>query len=168
MATLESIDEKLRIAAESLDLAASEIRDLPLDPVRKYIRNIGEALGEIFEIQHQIYEQRPDLRPEILDEEPPEPDPDLDDAQKSIVAKLSQHELNEIDRLLLSCAADNWRKVAMLVGLAMSDDQLSEKGIPDIFFSQRIRKLIEAGHLESDGNLQYMRYSEVRLPGEKA
>ena len=37
-------------------------------------------------------------------------------------------------------------------------------GIPDVFYAQRVRKLVEDGHLEAQGNLAYMRYSEVRLP----
>ena len=38
------------------------------------------------------------------------------------------------------------------------------KGIPDLYFAQRGRKLVEAGRLESQGNLSYMGLSEVRLP----
>ncbi|WEK97612.1 DUF3658 domain-containing protein [Xanthomonas oryzae] len=35
--------------------------------------------------------------------------------------------------------------------------------IPDIFYAQRIRYLVSAGHLEASGNLNRMRFSEVRL-----
>ncbi len=37
------------------------------------------------------------------------------------------------------------------------------EGVPDIYYSERIRKLVEKGVLEAAGNLHYMRYSEVRL-----
>ncbi|WP_425530461.1 DUF3658 domain-containing protein [Xanthomonas oryzae] len=35
--------------------------------------------------------------------------------------------------------------------------------MPDIFYAQRIRHLVSAGHLEASGNLNRMRFSEVRL-----
>ena len=37
--------------------------------------------------------------------------------------------------------------------------------VPDIYYAQRVRHLVEVGKLESQGDLHYMRYSEVRLPG---
>ncbi len=35
--------------------------------------------------------------------------------------------------------------------------------VPDVFYSQRLRDLVSAGHLEAQGNLYRMRFSEVRL-----
>ena len=40
-------------------------------------------------------------------------------------------------------------------------------GIPDLFYAERLRKLVQDGRLESQGNLAYMRLSEVRLPQAK-
>lgn len=84
--------------------------------------------------------------------------------QKALVSKLSKNDLNEIDEVLLSNATSQWRKVAMIVGMTMGELSIRTIEIPDIFYSQRIRKLVEDGSLESQGNLQRMRYSEVRLP----
>jgi len=39
-------------------------------------------------------------------------------------------------------------------------------GIPDIYYANRVRALVEAGRLESQGNLDYMRFSEVRLSAQ--
>lgn len=164
MASLESINENLRVAAEKLDQAANEIHDLPLEPTEQHVRAIGEALGNIFQIQHEIYVLRPDLQPDYFRKETPEPDPDLTPEEKVLVGKLSKEEIRQIDNLLLSHATHSWRKVAMLVGLAMTDKSNCLKGIPDVFYSQRIRNLVEKRHLESQGNLQYMRFSEVRIP----
>lgn len=36
--------------------------------------------------------------------------------------------------------------------------------IPDIYYAQGIRRLVDEKKLESQGNLSYMRYSEVPLP----
>ena len=164
MASLESINEKLRAAAEMLDQAAHEIRDLRLDPAKKLISGIGVALGNIFQIQHEIFRLRPDLQPDFLKEETPVPDPALTPEQKALVQKLSSEQVQEIDNLLLSHARHSWRKVAMLVGLAMTDGKGKVGGIPDVFYSQRVRALVDKGYLESQGNLQFMRFSEVRLP----
>ena len=64
-ASLESLEALLRVAAQNLDLSASMIRDLGLSP-DKNIRKVGEALASIFEIQHEIYEIRPELKPDYL------------------------------------------------------------------------------------------------------
>ena len=164
MASLESINQKLQVAAEKLDQAASEIRDLPLDPTTKNIRRIGEALENIFQIQHKIFRLRPDLQPAFFTEEAREPDPDLTPEQKALVETLSSEEIQKIDELLLSHAKRSWRKVAMVVGLAMTEKKGTREGVPDVLYSQRVRALVEKACLESQGNLQYMRFSEVRLP----
>ena len=69
----------------------------------------------------------------------------------------------EIDRLLLAQSATTWRKVARIVGMTIGE--LSERfpNIPDVYYAQRVRRLVAVGELESQGNLEYMRYSEVRL-----
>lgn len=56
------------------------------------------------------------------------------------------------------------RKVAFLVGATMSDLPNRVKGIPDVFYSQRVAHLVGQGILVAEGNLQYMRFSEVRFP----
>ena len=47
------------------------------------------------------------------------------------------------------------------------DAALRIPNLPDIFYSQRVRKLVELGFLESEGNLDFMCFSEVRLPVKK-
>ena len=66
MASPQSIAALLEEAASLLDRAAGEIRDAPLDASRKNILHIAQALGEIFEIQLQIYAQHPQLEPAHL------------------------------------------------------------------------------------------------------
>ncbi len=94
----------------------------------------------------------------------PKPDNDLTIEQKEKVALLSSAELTEIDTALLSNSKQQWRKVAMVVGLTMKKIPNRVYGIPDVFYSQRIYSLIKRGKLESQGNLKYMGFSEVRLP----
>ena len=95
---------------------------------------------------------------------PEKPDGPLDAEQSMRVSKLKQEDLWEIDRVLLAQAAPTWRKVARIVGMAIGE--LSERfpNIPDVYYAQRVRRLVAVGELESQGNLEYMRFSEVRLP----
>jgi hypothetical protein len=67
MASIESIDKMLSDAASLLNTAAIEIRDADLNK-KENIQCIGTALTYIFEIQHEIYAIRPDLKPEFLKE----------------------------------------------------------------------------------------------------
>lgn len=92
------------------------------------------------------------------------PDGPLTAEQAVHVSRLKQDDLWEIDRVLLAQAAPTWRTVARVVGMTIGE--LSERfpNIPDVYYAQRVRRLVAVGELESQGNLEYMRYSEVRLP----
>lgn len=89
-------------------------------------------------------------------------DPPLNQIQNLAVSKLSTSDVEKIDTELLANTGSNWRKVAMVVGLTMSKIQGQFNDIPDIYYAKRVAKLVEQGHLESQGNLLQMRYSEVR------
>jgi len=93
-----------------------------------------------------------------------QPDGSLTPEHEAQIALLSDSDLLEIDEMLMSKACSRWRKVAFVVGSTMADLPERVPGIPDVFYAQRIQKLVEKGRLESAGNLDYMRYSEVRLP----
>lgn len=91
-----------------------------------------------------------------------DPDPELTPEQLKLVAELTDAEVEAIDNALLANASGMWRKVARIVGTTMTELPCRVEGIPDVFYSQRIKRLVEAGALESQGNLSHMRYSEVR------
>ena len=40
--------------------------------------------------------------------------------------------------------------------------------VPDGYYAQRVALLVDSGKLESQGNLEYMRFSEVRLAGSQS
>jgi hypothetical protein len=99
-------------------------------------------------------------------------DDELDDLgtpeEMASIAALSQSELQAIDAALLGCVSTEWRKVARIVGAAMLEQADRTCGISDIAYSRRVQHLVEAGVLESQGNLSRMRFSEVRLARRKA
>lgn len=93
-----------------------------------------------------------------------EPDTLLDPEEQELVDRLTLDQIQRIDaQLLADCVAGRWRKSARIVGtawLALS------KELPDVpvgYYAQRVIALVEAGSLEAQGNLHYMRFSEVRL-----
>ncbi|MCU7933223.1 MAG: DUF3658 domain-containing protein [Candidatus Thiodiazotropha sp. (ex Codakia rugifera)] len=92
------------------------------------------------------------------------PDGKLTPEQEILVRLLTDNEVLEIDMALLSNTNDKWRKVAMVVATTMFDLTCRIEGIPDIYYSQRIRKLVGEKQLVARGDLTYMRYSEVRKP----
>jgi hypothetical protein len=96
----------------------------------------------------------------------PEPDPPLSLEESARVAELGDRDIRNIDEALMAEASPQWRKVARLVGGAMSHEPTRIDGIPDLFYAQRVRHLVERGLLESRGDLRYMGFSEVRLPSK--
>jgi hypothetical protein len=92
------------------------------------------------------------------------PDPPMSPEQASVAASLTLELIERIDTELLSHARRSSRKVAMLVGMAMGNEAVRVPGLPDVFYAQRVRILVEKGLLIGEGNLSFMRHSEVRLP----
>jgi len=92
------------------------------------------------------------------------PDPPLSSKEAQVAAALSPQFIERIDAELLSHAKTRNRKVAMIVGLAMSNPDVRVPGLPDLYYAQRVRALVARGALVAEGDLDYMRYSEVRLP----
>lgn len=81
-----------------------------------------------------------------------------------MAASLSPEMVQRIDTAIMSHAKPRERKVAMIVGLTMMDPSVRVPGLPDVFYAERGKTLVAKGRLVAEGNLDYMRYSEVRLP----
>ncbi len=94
----------------------------------------------------------------------PEPDGPLTDEEQKRVDQLSAEEIQKIDDALMAEASTQFRKVARVVGFSMMNLENRFKGIPDSFYASRARKLVEEGRLVAQGNLEFMRFSEVKLP----
>ena len=91
-----------------------------------------------------------------------DPDPELNEEQAISVDKLTPVQVDHIDEVLLSNTAGTWRKIARVVGSSMIELQNQYQDIPDIYFAQRVRKMVLNGTLDSQGSIDRMRYSEVR------
>jgi hypothetical protein len=70
----------------------------------------------------------------------------------------------EIDLALLANVTNQWRKVAFVVGMTMMEiDSKRRVGRDDLYFAKRIAVLVRRGLIEHTGDLNRMRYCEVRL-----
>src|SRR5579872_816522 len=88
----------------------------------------------------------------------------LTEAEELRLASLPKELVARIDEALLAKAQPEFRKVAYIVGSVMGSIRDLPEGLPDVYYERRVAKLVEAGFLESQGNLRRMRFSEVRLP----
>lgn len=92
-----------------------------------------------------------------------ENDPALTKEELELVSRLSPAQVAQIDQEILANCSTHWRKVAMVVGTTMLQLKNRAVGIPDTYYAQRVAKLVGEGKLEAQGNLQRMRFSEVRI-----
>lgn len=98
-----------------------------------------------------------------MNEEIPIANPPLTADEQALVAKLSDTDLAAIDATVLANCFSHWRKVAAVVGWTMDALKNRHPDLPDVFYAQRVSRLVDEGHLDSQGDLSYMRFSEVRL-----
>lgn len=90
------------------------------------------------------------------------PDPNLSPEQARVVSTLSEAVIANIDESLYANTSNDWRKVAKVIGATMSERTNRDPSLPDIYYAQRLRVLVEAGKLDYRGNFENMRYCEVR------
>ncbi len=91
-------------------------------------------------------------------------DPELSSSQLALVSKLTDEQIKEIDQAILNAVDDRFRKVAFIVGSIMLALEDRIDGIPDVYYSQRVYRLIENGDLAAQGFVGHMRYCEVKRP----
>ena len=87
----------------------------------------------------------------------------LDSNEQALVSTLTSSDIECIDEALLDACVAQWSKVARVIGSAQSKLGNQFKALPDGYYAQRAIKLALDGKIVSQGNLNYVRYSEVRL-----
>jgi hypothetical protein len=86
-----------------------------------------------------------------------------DEREQRLTAELGERGLIAIDEAILGAADLHWRKVARVVvracnaqGVRLTDEHVH-------LYVRRLILLVDAGLLESQGNVRQPRWSEVRL-----
>lgn len=90
-------------------------------------------------------------------------DAHLTDQQRQNIAALTNEDIASIDEQLFSLCDGQFRKIACIVGVAMSLQPECRSGIPDEFYARRVRMLVERGVLQAQGDLTRMDCCEVRV-----
>jgi hypothetical protein len=83
--------------------------------------------------------------------------------EKAASDLLGQQELEVIDACILSHCTDRFLKVARVILRTESELQHHFPKLTHIFYTQRLRHLVDTGHLLATGDVFQMRFSEVRL-----
>jgi hypothetical protein len=99
-----------------------------------------------------------------MNDEIPIANPPLSPEEQSVVAKLSDADLHVIDNTILANCARHWYKVARVVSMTEETLRPRYAGLSFIFYAQRLTQLADEGRLDSQGDISFMRFSEVRLP----
>lgn len=157
---IEILKISLQQSITLLEIAVLEVGSSELPNKREMIKEIAMAVGYISEAGFRL----PGGLALGVEPESPLHDGELSDEQQARVNQLSDDDLRVIDDALLAQCNHQFRKVSRIVGFAMMDRADRFEGIPDIFYSQRVTKLVESGDLEHQGCLGYMRFCEIRLP----
>lgn len=156
----EAYEGALRALAE----AEAVLWNLPGHPGREeYIKAHTRAVVAILsKLRAPLVIQFRDLDSERRPEGPP--DTELDDVERAVVLALTEEQVGRLDEELLARCSRSWRKVARVASQLFLEPPEGLPPIPVGYAIQRAQALVAAGRLEAQGDLDYMRYSEVRLP----
>jgi hypothetical protein len=162
-ATAEKLYDVYERALRVLGEAEATLWELPKSPGRDdYIEaHTKVVVGILSKLRAPLVIQYRDLDIEV--HEGP-PDTQLEPDEQAVVDRLTPSETAFIDKALLSDCVSSWRKVARIVGRALDQVPDSLDDVPVAYFAQRVKALVASGQLESQGNLDHIRFSEVRLP----
>lgn len=105
------------------------------------------------------------LEPHDADEEENEDDPTPEELAQ--IRRANPTEAAAVDALILQSCTDHWRKVAMVVGTSLKEFDAKFPHLPYVYMPVRIIEMERGGVLEVKGDPMAMRFSEVRLAGEK-
>ena len=89
-----------------------------------------------------------------------EKDSGFSEDQLQRVKNLTDSDISTIDLAILHASEAEYMKLSKMIGIVMS--KISTVSVPDIFISERVRRLVALGQLESRGDLYRMRYCEIR------
>ena len=156
------IARHLHDAAEAIDRASAVISALDQPDRKALTDSLGDIISALhFQLLRAVYDLYPDLRP------PPDEGPVIDSELRweNIVLPASVSE-GELDQLIFSAVAPNWRKTARVIGDLVTRCEALSWPIDAEMLAARVQALTEAGTIESTGDLHAWRHSEVRLKGQ--
>ena len=70
----------------------------------------------------------------------------------------------QIDECILRYTTEQWQKVAMVAAGVMFETDPDMSEVNDFEVAERVKALVAEGRIQSQGNLDDMRHSQIRLP----
>jgi hypothetical protein len=83
--------------------------------------------------------------------------------ERAAASKLTETDLQIIDAEILKNCSSHWLKVARVMWDTEKALASRYPGLSHIFYTVRLGRLVDESRLESQGNISYMRFSEVRI-----
>ncbi len=99
-----------------------------------------------------------------MSDETPEAKPPLTAAEKAAARRLTEEDLKIIDTAILECSRRDWQKLAKVCSRVHAELAARFPVFSYALYAERIAFLADQGLLEAQGDLDYLRFSEVRLP----
>lgn len=145
----------------ALTLAVADIVSMPEGEQRTWaLRGVASLLmGKPEPFKATAFEQCPELA-----SAEPIPDTHLSAEEEEIASRLTLADIQALDSALIAGAVASWRNVARVVGDAMVTSQSQGSDLPLGVYMRRVEALVQDARLEAQGNTQFMRFSQVRLP----
>jgi len=72
-------------------------------------------------------------------------------------------DIAEIDEAILAHCSQRWYKLARVLSMASEVLQPKYPALSFPFYTERVRELVANGQLMAQGNLDFTRFSEIRL-----
>ena len=99
------------------------------------------------------------------------PDATMDDSfdhdERDAIARLGEHDLQNIDRAILSSLGRDWKKAGFITAGVMIAAPDEYEDLPEMFYASRIRALAEASRIETKGDALALKTFEIRLAPAK-
>jgi hypothetical protein len=103
-----------------------------------------------------------------MNAEVPIPNPPISAEEQAAADLLNEQDLKLIDACILSHCAERFYKVAWIMG--QTQDELADRfpKLSYVFYTRRLKHLVDTGCLVAAGDVFKMRFSEVRLARQKS
>lgn len=99
--------------------------------------------------------------------EVPIPNPPITADEQAAANLLSTQDLALIDACILRHCDPRFHKVAAIVGRTAHELADGFPKLSYVFYTLRLKHLVDTGHLDAAGDVFKMRFSEVRLANQK-
>lgn len=161
-AAAEKLYDAYQRALGALGEAEAVLLDLPASPFRdKTIeQHVNVVVGILSRLRAPLVIQYRDLDTEV---HAGPRDTLLHPDEQVVVDRLTPGDTALIDKLLIAECVPSWQKGARIIGGALAQRRESLADVPLGYFAQRVKALVVEGRLEAQGNLDFIRSSEVRL-----